>query len=82
MTRKDFLLLADLLRRGRPPLPWTGTRAFVYEGWENAVHEVAAGLAEQTNKFDVELFKKNAGVITRSLEETSESIKKALGERR
>ena len=63
MTRKDFLFLADALKQGRPALPWTGVRYPLYLGWRRAVTSVADAIAAQTNKFDAELFCKNAGVV-------------------
>jgi len=63
MTRKDFVFLADALKRARPDLPWTGLRRHLYDGWEDAVRGVAVALAEQTKAFDAALFLKNAGVV-------------------
>lgn len=88
MTRKDFLFLAAALKKARPAMPWTGLRSHVYGGWEDAVRAVAYELSEQTRKFDVPLFLRNAGVVLRSAEEerfTEATTKAALavqGERR
>jgi hypothetical protein len=67
VTRKDFLFLADALKRARPALPWTGLRAHLYEGWEAAVRQIAFDIHEQTEKFDVQMFFKNAGVHMQGL---------------
>ena len=61
MTRKDYPMLAEALRKAEPPdASYHGEDE--YTGWKRAVRGVAEALAEDNRAFDKDRFLRDCGV--------------------
>jgi len=56
MTRKDYILIAEALKRAKP-----GYGAAL-DGWDDCVHSLCAALGEDNQRFEHARFLENCGV--------------------
>ncbi len=59
MTRKDYKLIAEILRDNKPVIEVDGISVWNY--WDDLVFEIAFALAEKNPRFDRKKFYKACG---------------------